>query len=82
MLPSFLFFGLDPDDTAAFNDPLTFHDFRTPIVSEQQVTFNLVRTLVCKYVCMYICTYVDLYMFTHIRIYVDIFTQVDVLTVV
>ena len=67
VLPSFLFFGVDPDDTAAFNDPLTFHDFRVPIVSEQQVTFNLVCMLVCKYVRMYVCTYVDVYMFIHIR---------------
>ena len=43
-LPSYLFFGLDPDDTAAFNDPLTFHDFKVPIVSEQQVSFNMVRS--------------------------------------
>ena len=44
VLPSFLFFALDPDNTAAFNDPLTFHDFKTPIVSEQQVSFNVVRS--------------------------------------
>jgi hypothetical protein len=39
--PNFLLFGLDPDDTASESDPLSFHNFQTPIVSTQQVTFNL-----------------------------------------
>nr|QHX41471.1 ferric-chelate reductase 1 [Halisarca dujardinii] len=39
--PSYLLFGLDPDDTAGASDHLSYHNSITPIVSTEQVTFVL-----------------------------------------